>query len=138
MTIEDSINKNKKPNYSTNNENIIKDTNENNINNNTEKNNNIENKPEKFSNIEDLVNYINGSDKKKRRKKKRRKKTKVQNSTHIPLIEETKEYNNNIIKDDVYENFKSNIIHFTNNLENVKKIKPKISEAFLEKLKSMN
>ena len=72
------------------------------------------------------MNYINGSDKKKKKKKKRKKKTKVAKKE------------NNIIVDDVFENFKANLINFSNNLEKVKKIKPKISEEFLEKLKLIN
>ena len=100
----------------------------NNINNNDKNNkNNIE----KYSNIEDLVKYINGNDNKKKKKKKRKKKSKVDQTK----INEDKD--NNII-DDVFENFKSNLIHFSDSLEKVKKIKPKISEAFIEKLKLIN
>ena len=80
-----------------------------------------------------MVNYINGSDKKKKKKKKRKKKAKA---PVVNIIEEEKE--NIYVKDDVFENFKSNLIHFSDNLEKVKKIKPKISEAFLEKLKLIN
>ena len=124
--IEDIINKNKNNKIinSINNENIIKNSNDNNkniINNVNNDKNNIDNKAEKYSNIEDLVNYINGSDKKKKKKKKRKKKTKV-------IIEE----------DDVFESFKMNLIKFSDSLQNVKKIKPKISDAFLEKLKLIN
>ena len=94
----------------------------------------VENKTEKYSNIEDLVKYINGNDNKKKRKKKRKKKTKG-----IPKKDFEEEKEENIIeKDEVFENFKSNLINFTANLEKVKKIKPKISEAFLEKLKLIN
>ena len=132
--IEDIINKNKNNKIinSINNENIIKNSNDNNkniINNINNDKNNIDNKAEKYSNIEDLVNYINGSDKKKKKKKKRKKKTKVSNSK---IIEEEKE------NDDVFENFKMNLIKFSDSLQNVKKIKPKISDAFLEKLKLIN
>ena len=126
--IEDIININnrlKKNNYN-NKENGNKNNNDNNIN-----NNNHENKIENYSNIEDLVNYINGSDIKKKKKKKRKKKTKV---AQVKLMEEKKD-NNSFEKDDVFENFKTNIINFTNNLEKVKKVKPKISDAFLERLK---
>ena len=66
----------------------------------------------------------------KKKKKKRKKKAKVEQ-----INKEDKD--NNII-DDVFENFKSNLIHFSDNLEKVKKIKPKISEAFIEKLKLIN
>ena len=37
-------------------------------------------------------------------------------------------------KDVVYENFKLNLISFSESLKNFKKIKPKISESFLENL----
>ena len=48
------------------------------------------------------------------------------------------EIDNKIIeKDIVFENFKSNLINYTNNLRKVKKVKPKISKDFLEKLKNM-
>ena len=141
--IEDIINKNKNTNTknintdnSINNENVKKNSNDNNKNKNNNTindKNNIDNKIEKYSNIEDLVNYINGSDKKKKKKKKRKKKAKA---PVVNIIEEEKE--NIYVKDDVFENFKSNLIHFSDNLEKVKKIKPKISEAFLEKLKLIN
>ena len=91
--------------------------------------NNNEEKPKNFSDIEDLVEYINGNDNKKKRKKKRKKKTKVK------IVEEEKKENIEIEKDVVFENFKTNLIDFTENMKNFKKIKPKISEAFLEKLK---
>ena len=134
--IEDIIDKNnnniikKYNNNSINEENNIKNSNDNNVK--VDKSN--ENKIENYSNIEDLINYINGSDNKKKRKKKRKKKAK----TAKEKIKEEEKENVFIEKDDVYENFKSNIINFTDNLEKVKKIKPKISEAFLEQLKSMN
>ena len=107
----------------------------NNINDN-DKNakNNFENKVEKYSNIEDLVKYINGNENKKKRKKKKKKKTKV---NQMKKAEEEKE-NNKIEKDEVFENFKSNLIKFSDSLVKVKKIKPKISEAFIEKLKLIN
>ena len=134
--IEDIIDKNnnniikKDNNNSINEESNIKNKNDNNVK--ADKSN--ENKIENYSNIEDLINYINGSDNKKKRKKKKKKKAK---NAKLKINEEEKE-NVFIEKDDVYENFKSNIINFTDNLEKVKKIKPKISEAFLEQLKSMN
>ena len=106
------------------NENLTKNSND--SNKNSKDANNLDNKIEQYSNIEELVNYINGSDKKKKKKKKRKKKTKVAKKE------------NNIIVDDVFENFKANLINFSNNLEKVKKIKPKISEEFLEKLKLIN
>ena len=91
----------------------------------------IEQKQENFSNLEDLMEYINGNDNKKKRKKKRKKKTKQK-----AIQEEKKE--NKEEKDLVFENFKSNLINYSENLKNVTKIKPKISEAFLEKLKLIN
>ena len=66
----------------------------------------------------------------KKEKRKGKKKAKVEQINN-------EDKDNNII-DDVFENFKSNLIHFSDNLEKVKKIKPKISEAFIEKLKLMN
>ncbi len=135
--IEDVIDKKnnlKKNNNNDNNSisisNSINEKNEKNKNNdNNVKNdkNNNENKIENYSNIEDLIKYINGSDNKKKRKKKKKKKPKV---IKEQIIEEE--------KDDVFENYKINIINFTNNLEKVKKIRPIISDAFLEKLKLMN
>ena len=136
--VEDTVGKNnnsKSTNstYDENNKNYINNNNNNNTNDKNSKNN-IENKAEKYSNIEDLVKYINGNDNKKKRKKKRKKKTKV---SQQKVNEEEKE-ENIIEKDEVFENFKSSLINFTANLEKVKKIKPKISEAFLEKLKLIN
>ena len=111
-----------------------KNTNPNINNNDINGKNNIENKIEKYSNIEDLVKYINGNENKKKRKKKKKKKNKV---SKMEINEEEKE-NNNIEKDEVFENFKLNLIKFSNSLEKVKKIKPKISEAFIENLKKIN
>ena len=77
--------------------------------------------------MDDLLKYINGTENKKKKKKKRKKKKKL----------EEKEYNKIIIpeeKDEVYENFKSYIISFSENLEKNQKIKPHISQAFLDKL----
>ena len=81
-----------------------------------------------------MVNYINGNDNKKKRKKKRKKKTKVSQKK----VDEEEKEDNIIEKDEIFENFKLSLINFTANLEKVKKIKPKISEAFLEKLKLIN
>ena len=135
--IGDIINKSNNPKKSSNNQDHKENKNKK-VNNNSTKNkkngNNIENKVEHYSNIEDLVNYINGSDNKKKRKKKRKKKAKV---SKVELVEEDKDNINNE-RDDVYENFKSDLINYTNNLKKVKKIIPKISDAFIEKLKSIN
>ena len=95
------------------------------VNEKNEDNNNTQN----FVNLEDLIKYINGNNNKKKKKKKRKKKKKIK-------VEE--EIDNKIIeKDIVFENFKSNLINYTNNLRKVKKVKPKISKDFLEKLKNM-
>jgi hypothetical protein len=95
------------------------------INEKNEDNNNTVN----FLNLEDLIKYINGNNNKKKKKRKRKKKKKIK-------VEE--EMDNKIIeKDIVFENFKSNLINYTNNLRKVKKVKPKISKDFLEKLKNM-
>ena len=124
-------------------------------NNNNEKNNNIndnkekmstnnddndinkkvnEEKTQNYSNLEELVEYINDNDNKKKKKKRRRKKKDKQNSANF---EEKKEIEVDE-KDIIYENFKSNLIDFSKSLCSVKKIKPIISDAFLEKLKLMS
>ena len=135
--IGDIINKNNNPKKSSNNQDHKENKNKK-VNNNKSKNkkngNNIENKVEHYSNLEDLVNYINGSDNKKKRKKKRKKKAKVSKAV---IVEEDKDNINNE-KDDVYESFKADLINYSNNLKKVKKIIPKISDAFIEKLKSIN
>ena len=122
------INNNEKK-VNENNESISKINNENIENNNNIINN--EDKQQNYSNIEELIKYINGNDIKKKKKKKRKKKSKVK------IIEKEKE-NKIIEKDIIFENFKAYLINFSNNLEKVKKIKPIISEAFLEKLKLIN
>ena len=110
-------------------ENISKNNSDNNININKK---NVDEKPQNL-NLEDLMKYINGNDNKKKKKKKRKKRAKVKN-----IEEEKKEEDIEIEKDIIFENFKSNLIDFSNGLKNFKKIKPKISDAFLEKLKSIN
>ena len=95
------------------------------VNEKNEDNNNTQN----FVNLEDLIKYINGNNNKKKKKKKRKKKKKIK-------VEEEKD-NKIIEKDIVFENFKLNLINYTNNLRKVKKVKPKISNDFLEKLKNM-
>ena len=114
--------KNKNSN-NENNKNISKNNNDKQLN----KNNNNEEKPQHFSDLEDLVEYINGNNNKKKRKKKRKKKSKVK-------IVEEEEKDMEAEKDVVYENFKLNLITFSESLKNFKKIKPKISESFLENL----
>ena len=97
------------------------------VNEKNEENTNTQN----FLNLEDLIKYINGNNNKKKKKKKRKKKKKK--------IKEEEEKDNKVIeKDIIFENFKLNLINYTNNLQKVKKVKPKISKDFLEKLKNMN
>ena len=135
--IGDIINKSNNPKKISNNQEHKENKNKkviNNSNKNKKNCNNIENKVEHYSNIEDLVNYINGSDNKKKRKKKRKKKAKI---SKVAIDEEDKDNINNE-KDDIYESFKTDLTNYTNNLKKVKKIIPKISDAFIEKLKSIN
>ena len=102
---------------------------ENNEKNNNDKEVNNENIVEKSEalTVDDLLKYINGTEDKKKRKRKRKKKKKV---------EDNKNFNYKIKeeKDDVIENFKSYIINFSENLEKNQKIKPNISQSFLDKL----
>ena len=106
-------------------------------NNESDQNNskNIEKNKKNYSNLEELMEYINGNDNKKKKKKRRKKKSKVANKNHkIEKIE-----NVGIERDIVFENFKSNLINFSDNLnKEIKKIKPIISDAFIEKLKLIN
>ena len=130
-----SIQSNNKIDKNIKNENIKE---KNIINNNeSEQNNskNIEENKQNYSNIEELMEYINGNDNKKKKKKRRKKKSKVANKNHkIEKIE-----NVGIERDIVFENFKSNLINFSDNLnKEIKKIKPIISDAFIEKLKLIN
>ena len=125
IMIKNSNNDNKQ---NVNLENISKNNSDNNINVNKKS---VEEKPQNL-NLVDLMIYINGGDNKKKKKKKRKKKAKVK------IEKEEKKEDIEIEKDIVFENFKSNLIKFSENLKNFKKIKPKISDAFLEKLKSIN
>jgi len=135
--IGDIINKNNNPKKSSNNQEHKENKNKK-VNSNSNKNkkncNNIENKVEHYLNIEDLVAYINGNNNKKKRKKKHKKKAKVSKAT---IVEGDKD-NINDEKDEVYEKFKTDLTNYTINLKKIKKIKPKISDAFLEKLNSIN
>ena len=93
------------------------------------------NKEEEIKNIEnydndELINYINeNSDTKKRKKKKRKKKTK----------DKLEEKEIKIIEDDdvIISNFKQNLIKSSDEFINMQKIKPNISDAFIERLKLM-
>ena len=78
--------------------------------------------------VDDLLKYINGSNDKKKKKRKRRKKKKIEENTNINYNKIKEE------KDDVIESFKSYIINFSENLEKNQKIKPNISQSFLDKL----
>ena len=135
--IGDIINKNNNPKKSSHNQEHKENKNKK-VNSNSNKNkkncNNIENKVEHYLNIEDLVAYINGNNNKKKRKKKHKKKAKVSKAT---IVEGDKD-NINDEKDEVYEKFKTDLTNYTINLKKIKKIKPKISDAFLEKLNSIN
>ena len=95
-----------------------------------EKNSNDKNIIEKNEalTVDDLLKYINGSDDKKKKKRKRRKKKKVEDNTNMNYNKIKEE------KDDVIESFKSYIINFSENLEKNQKIKPNISQSFLDKL----
>ena len=97
---------------------------------NEEKNSNDKNIIEKNEalTVDDLLKYINGSDDKKKKKRKRRKKKKVEENTNTNYNKIKEE------KDDVIESFKSYIINFSENLEKNQKIKPNISQSFLDKL----
>ena len=93
------------------------------------------NKEEEIKNIEnydndELINYINeNSDTKKRKKKKRKKKTKDKlEEKEIKIIEED---------DVIISNFKQNLIKSSDEFINMQKIKPNISDAFIERLKLM-
>ena len=95
---------------------------------NINKSNNIIEKNESLT-VEDLLKYINANDKKKKKKKKRRKKKKEK------INEEHKNNNNEIDQiDEEFENFKSYIMEFSARLDKSQKIKPNISQAFLDKL----
>ena len=93
------------------------------------------NKEEEIKNIEnydndELINYINeNSDTKKRKKKKRKKKTK----------DKLEEKEIKVIEDDdvIISNFKQNLIKSSDEFINMQKIKPNISDAFIERLKLM-
>ena len=76
--------------------------------------------------VEELIKYINGSENEKKKKKKRKKKKKKQNNN----LDNT-EYEE---KDEVIKSFKLYITNFSENLEKTQKIKPIISQAFLDKL----
>ena len=86
-------------------------------------NNNIIEKNDSLT-VEDLLKYINDSDNKKKKKKKRKKKKKLEEKNKDDFEE----------KDDLIESFKSYIINISENLEKHQKIKPNISQAFLDKL----
>ena len=99
--------------------------------------NNKEDKEENIINnenitVEELIKYINGSENKKKKKKKRKKKkkTSINNINNINNIDNS-EYEE---KDEVIKSFKLYITNFSENLEKTQKIKPIISQEFLDKL----
>ena len=99
--------------------------------------NNKEDKEENIINnenitVEELIKYINGSENKKKKKKKRKKKkkTSINNINNINNTDNS-EYEE---KDEVIKSFKLYITNFSENLEKTQKIKPIISQEFLDKL----
>ena len=76
--------------------------------------------------VEDLIKFINGTESKKKKKKKRKKKKKEQK-----INIDNSEYEE---KDEVIKNFKIYITNFSENLGKTDKIKPIISQEFLDKL----
>lgn len=89
-----------------------------------------EEKINSYTNIEDLVKYINGNDNKKKNKKKRKKRRKNKKVEKVAIVEKE--------VDQVFEDFKANLKYFSDNLINCKKIIPNLSPAFLEKLNKLN
>ena len=106
---------------------IIKEK-ENDEKNNNDKDINNKNMIEKNEalTVDDLLKYINGSEDKKKKRRKRKKKKKVEENNNYNKIKEE--------KDDIIESFKSYIINFSENLEKNQKIKPNISQSFLDNL----
>ena len=106
---------------------IIKEK-ENDEKNNNDKDINNKNMIEKNEalTVDDLLKYINSSEDKKKKKRKRKKKKKVEENNNYNKIKEE--------KDDIIESFKSYIINFSENLEKNQKIKPNISQSFLDNL----
>ena len=127
------INKNKKIKENKN----MKENMEHKSNSSDEKKEGKNNKEDKEENIinnenitvEELIKYINGSENKKKKKKKRKKKkkTSINNINNI----DNSEYEE---KDEVIKSFKLYITNFSENLEKTQKIKPIISQEFLDKL----
>ena len=129
--VEDIIDKNKSSKYidsifdENNTENVVNIINNNFIDKNNK--NTLENKTEKFSNIEDLLKYINGNDNKKKRKKKRkifyyyyrkRKKKRNKNEANNEISNETNietSINKKAMSDSVISD---NIQKYENNLTN--------------------
>ena len=132
-TKEEIKNNNNNDNDDLNKNKNIKIKNEEKINNkiikeNEETKNSDNDNEDKPVSLEELVKYINSSDNKKKKKKKRKKKKKVEEHKDNNTDKEIEE------KDDVILNFKSYIINYSDNLEIIEKIKPKISKSFLDKL----
>ena len=104
--------------------NIIKEKDKKNNSDEDVNQNNIKERSE-YLTVEDLLKYINGSEVKKKKKRKRKKKKKIEEKNNNKNFEE---------KDEIIESFKSYIINFSENLEKNQKIKPNISQSFLDKL----
>ena len=93
------------------------------------------------NNIEDLVNYINDPDESEKKNKKKKKKKKKKNKGNNVEKEEEKikeninENNSDEDKFDLlFSNYKKCIEEYTKNITSTKKIRPKLSEAFLQYL----
>ena len=116
----------------------IKENNEENNKEEIEENNKIEEniKNNEPITVEDLIKFINGNENKKKKKKKRRKKKKVTKNDNNENDNIINDNNNSDFeeKDEVIRNFKIYINDFSDNLEKTQKIKPVISQDFLDKL----
>ena len=106
-------------------------TKENHKNKNTEKNNIEKNNLIQNLNIDDLVNYINDSDKDKTKKRKKKKKGKKNKLEQMVKEENESEY---IEKDLVFLNYKKALEEYTKNVKKTEKVKPIYSEEFLKKI----
>lgn len=117
--------------------------NSNNLNDEIKDSNEVEENKNKVENlnIEDLVNYINEPKKGKNKKKKKKKKkgNNVEKEEGITK-ENTNENNYNSTEDKfdiIFMNYKNSIEEYTRNILSPVKVRPKLSEAFLERLKNV-
>jgi hypothetical protein len=118
--------------------------NNNTLNDDIKDNNEAEENNDKVENlnIEDLVNYINEPKKGKSKKKKKKKKK----GNNVEKEEDKKKENSNENKNEnncnssedkfdiVFMNYKNSIEEYTRNILSSVKVRPKLSEAFLERL----